>query len=159
MEIVERAGRAALSELDRLVGLLHRAPDHAGDPVPGVADLADLATRTAASGLQVDLDLDPAAGTVPQAVQLGVFRVVQEALTNTLKHAGASGAQVEVRLENGDVVATVSDDGRGAATGDGERAGRGLIGLAARIDALGGSFTHGPRPQGGYRVACRIPAS
>jgi len=159
MEIVERTGRAALSELDRLVGLLHRVPDNPGDPVPGVADLTDLASRTAASGLQVDLDLDPAAGTVPQAVQLGVFRVVQEALTNTLKHAGAGAARVEVRLDDGDVVATISDDGRGAVTGDGERAGRGLIGLAARIDALGGSFTHGPQPQGGYRVACRIPAS
>ncbi|HSK95061.1 MAG TPA: histidine kinase, partial [Euzebyales bacterium] len=160
--VVERTGRAALAELDRLVGLLHRTPDHLGAAVPGVADLTDLADRTAASGLRVDLDLDPTAADVPQAVQLGVFRVVQEALTNTLKHAGASRARVEVRRDEHELVATVSDDGQGTingSDGDARSAGRGLIGLAARIDALGGSFTHGPQPQGGYRVACRIPVS
>jgi signal transduction histidine kinase len=159
MEVVERTGRAALGELDRLIGSLHHDPEHIGDPVPGVADLADLADRTASGGLTVDLDLDPDAADTPQAVQLGVFRVVQEALTNTLKHADASSARVDVRLDNGDLVATISDDGHGPVNGSDRREGRGLIGLAARIDALGGSFAHGPQPHGGYRVACRIPVS
>jgi signal transduction histidine kinase len=156
MEVVERTGRAALGELDRLIGSLHHDSEQIPGPVPGVADLADLAERTTSSGLDVDVDLDPHVTSAPQAVQLGVFRLVQEALTNTLKHAGASRARVEVRLDGGHLVASVSDDGRGV-PGDGRRDGRGLIGLAARIDALGGSFTHGPRPHGGYRVACRIP--
>jgi signal transduction histidine kinase len=159
IEVVEHTGRAALGELDRLVGLLHRDRDAVEDPVPGLDDLAPLAERTAMSGLRVDLDVDVDAARVPRTVQLGVFRVVQEALTNTLKHAGARHARVDVHLDDDRVVAAVYDDGRGAADVSDRPDGRGLIGLAARIAVLGGTFEHGPRPEGGYRVACKIPLS
>lgn len=159
MEVVERTGRAALGELDRLVGLLRRDHDAGARSVPGVDDLAALVDRMKASGLRVDIDVDQDLPGVSRAVQLGMFRVVQEALTNTLKHGDATRAHVAVRLDGGRLVAEVCDDGRGVADRGAHRDGHGLIGLAARIDALGGSFVHGPRPEGGYRVACEIPLS
>jgi signal transduction histidine kinase len=159
IEVVERTGREALGELDRLVGLLHRDNESGDGSAPGLDDLAALVDRTAAGGLQVDLEVDDGVAGVPHAVQLGMFRLAQEALTNTLKHADATRARVTVRVDDGRLIAEVSDDGRGAADSDTQRDGRGLIGLAARIDALGGSFMHGPRPEGGYRVACEIPLS
>ena len=157
--IVERVGREALGELDRLLGLLRRQQDGdaATGAAPGLDDLPALVERATAGGLQVTLDLDADGAGMSQAVQLGVFRVVQEALTNTLKHARAGRAQVAVQSRGDRVVAEVTDDGHGSSGGDAPRRGQGLIGLAARVDALGGTLTHGPRPQGGYRVTCEIP--
>jgi signal transduction histidine kinase len=159
IEVVEQSGRSALRELDRLLGLLHRDRETVEEPAHGLDDLAALAERTTASGLQVTLDVDVEPDAVPQTVQHGVYRVVQEALTNTLKHADARHAQIDIRLGDHCLVAEIYDDGRAATGGFAQANGRGLIGLAARIDVLGGTFEHGPRPEGGYRVACEIPVA
>jgi signal transduction histidine kinase len=165
MEVVEQTGRAALRELDRLLGLLHRdreageAGEIVEEPAPGLEDLGTLAERTMSSSLQVELAVDADTDAVPRTVQHGVFRVIQEALTNTLKHANADHVRIDVHVDDDCLVASVYDDGRGTVGGSEPSDGRGLIGLAARIDVLGGTFAHGPQPGGGYRVACEIPLS
>jgi signal transduction histidine kinase len=159
MEVVEQTGRAAMRELDRLLGLLHRDREAVEEPAPGLDDLNALAERTMSSGLQVELSVDADPDAVPYTVQHGVFRVVQEALTNTLKHASAHHVRIDVHVDDDRLVASVYDDGRGTVDGPEPAGGRGLIGLAARIDVLGGSLAHGPQPEGGYRVACEIPLS
>jgi signal transduction histidine kinase len=159
IEVVEQTGRAALNELDRLLGLLDRDRQAVEDPAPGLDDLGALVERTTSSGLKVELAADVDAAAVPHTVQHGVFRVIQEALTNTLKHANARHVWIDVHVDDDRLVAAVSDDGRGNADGSRHPDSRGLIGLAARIDVLGGAFEHGPQPEGGYRVACEIPLS
>lgn len=149
---IEDVGRTALDELDNLLGLLGANPTERV-PLPGIADLRDLVDRTAQSGLQVELccdladDLDAAKGAV-------IYRIVQEALTNTLRHADAHAARVDVRRDDGDVVVTVTDDGRGATTAP---PGRGLAGMADRVALHLGSLQHGDQPGGGYCVAARVP--
>jgi signal transduction histidine kinase len=138
-------------------------------PQPGVARIPALVSRLCAAGMPVELAVGAPGGTptdLPPGVDLAAFRVVQEALTNVMKHAGQ--ARTTVRLEYGprDLLITVCDDGRPAAggprVGPGERAepgagGRGLIGLRERIAVYGGELDAGPRPGGGWRLAARIP--
>jgi signal transduction histidine kinase len=175
---VEASGRTAMTELRYLLGLL--APsgeDHwdAGEapaadltltPQPGVARIPALVSRLQAAGMPVELSVELSVelaaeipgGTppdLPPGVDLVAFRVVQEGLTNVMKHAGQ--ARTTVRLDYGprDLLITVSDDGRPAAgSGSG---GRGLIGLRERIAVYGGELDAGPRPGGGWRLAARIP--
>lgn len=148
---IEDVGSAALEEMDSLLGLLGPQPTDRS-PLPGIADLDDLAERTAQSGLRVELytelehDIDATQGAT-------VYRIVQEALTNTLRHAAAGVAVVDVRSEDGDVVVTVTDDGDGA-TGP---PGRGLAGMADRLALHGGSVQHGDLNDGGFRVSARMP--
>lgn len=156
---IEEVGRGALDELDGLLCSLSRAP---GDrqPVQGLEDVAGLVARVGRAGPAATLD-DRVAGPVPAAVGATAYRVVQEALTNTLKHADA--ALVEVVLSRHDDVleVVVHDDGRGSdrrsATGPPERAGRGLAGMGERVAALGGALEHGDDPRGGYHVTATIP--
>jgi signal transduction histidine kinase len=182
---VEASGRTAMTELRHLLGLLassgagHEdaaeasAPDMTLAPQPGVARIPALVARLRAAGMPVELSVEIPGGTppdLPPGVDLAAFRVVQEGLTNVMKHAGQ--ARTAVRLDHGprEVRITVADDGRPAAggprAGPGERAepgpgpgsgGRGLIGLRERIAVYGGELDAGPRPNGGWRLAARIP--
>jgi signal transduction histidine kinase len=182
---VEASGRAAMTELRHLLGLLAaeaagkadagdsdvtRDVRETGDaslaPQPGVARIPALVSRLRAAGMPVELSVqapDGAAPELPAGVDLAAFRVVQEALTNVMKHAGQ--ARTTVRLEYGpsDLLITVCDDGRPAAGGPPPgpglgAGGRGLIGLRERIAVYGGELAAGPRPGGGWRLAARIPA-
>ncbi len=183
---VEASGRTAMTELRHLLGLLAPSGEGHGDagdaaeaaealvpgevdgaalaPQPGVARIPALLSRVCAAGMPVKLSVDAPGGTprdLPPGVDLAAFRVVQEALTNVMKHAGQ--ARTTVRLDYGprDLLITVSDDGRPAADGQpapGPAAdGRGLIGLRERIAVYGGELDAGPRPGGGWRLAARIP--
>jgi signal transduction histidine kinase len=159
---IEVTSRAALTELRRLLGVLRQEDEPQGDlaPVPGLADLDSLLAEVAKAGLAVRLQVEGRPAQLPAGVDLSAYRIVQEALTNVVKHAGPARAQVAIRYRDHEVMVEVTDDGRGAAapTGDGRaRVGHGLIGMRERVAVFGGDLEVGPRPGGGFRVAARLP--
>ncbi|MBO0819174.1 MAG: sensor histidine kinase [Actinobacteria bacterium] len=164
MADVEQTARTALEEMRRMLGLL-RSPDDGEDTgsldvAHGVADIAALAARMTGAGVAVTVRTTGEPFAVPEDVGLAVYRIAQEALTNVLKHAGP--AHAEVHLHYGEQLEiTVTDDGRGAAavlTGTAPPgAGRGTTGMRERVAMLGGRFTAGPQPGGGFRVHAVIP--
>jgi signal transduction histidine kinase len=159
---IEATSRAALTELRRLLGVLRQEDEPQGDlaPVPGLADLDGLLAEVAKAGLAVRLQVEGRPAQLPAGVDLSAYRIVQEALTNVVKHAGSARAQVAIRYRDHEVLVEVTDDGRGAAapTGDGRaRVGHGLIGMRERVAVFGGDLEVGPRPGGGFRVAARLP--
>ena len=129
-------------------------------PQPTLGELEALVAQVQAAGLPVELRIEGAPRPLPAAVELSAYRVAQEALTNTLKHAGPARAQVTIGYRHQEVRVEVSDDGRGvtAPTGDGRaRVGHGLIGMRERVQVFGGDLEVGPGPVGGFRVAARLP--
>ncbi len=156
---ISATGRRALAEMRRLVGVL-RADDPAAEeyaPQPGLAQLEDLIANMRASGLPVELSVTGTPGGLTEGEQLAIYRVVQEALTNVLKHAGPRAtARVEVEFHPDQVVLRVIDDGRGAAAPPGE-GGHGLIGMRERVAVYGGAVEAGPRQGGGFQVTARLP--
>jgi signal transduction histidine kinase len=160
---IEGAGREALAELRRLLAAV-RPGEADGDPLrplPGLDRLDELAASMRAAGLEVTIDRHRAAGApLPAGVALSAYRIVQEALTNTLRHAAASHAVVTVRLVEGLVELDIRDDGRGAGpSGAGTNgAGRGIAGMRERATMLGGTLEAGALPDGeGFRVHARLP--
>ncbi len=173
MADVERTGRTALDEMRHLLGLLRSGePADAGDaretnaaapgaaylPPFGLADIDDLAEGMRGAGLPVTVLRRGEPRDVPEAIGLTAYRIVQESLTNVLKHAGPAAATVELDFAT-ELGVTITDDGRGAsaALGAVPGAGRGAAGLRERVAALGGRLSIGPRPGGGYRVHATIP--
>ncbi len=159
---IEATSRAALTELRRLLGVLREDSQPQGDltPVPGLADLDGLLAEVAKAGLAVRLRVEGTPLPLPAGVDLSAYRIVQEALTNVVKHAGPARAQVVVGYHDHDVTLEVTDDGSGvgAPIGDGQaRVGHGLIGMRERVAAFGGDLEVGSRPGGGFRVAARLP--
>ena len=160
---IERAGREALLELRRLLGAV-RPDARAEDPTrpqPGLERLDELAEPLREGGLRVVVRREGQAATVPAGVDLSAYRIVQEALTNTLRHARATSAEVTVRYGADAVEVDVRDDGRAAmpanGDGEGEARGHGLVGMRERALLLGGTLEAGPQPRGGYRVYARLP--
>jgi signal transduction histidine kinase len=159
---IEATSRAALTELRRLLGVLRQddEPQASLTPVPGLADLEGLLAEVAKAGLAVKLQINGTRPPLPAGVDLSAYRIVQEALTNVVKHAGPAHAQITIRYRDQDVTVEVTDDGRGVAAvaDDGRRGtGHGLIGMRERVAAFGGDLEVGPRPGGGFRVAARLP--
>ena len=159
---IEVTSRAALTELRRLLGVLRQEGEPQGSlaPVPGLADLDGLLAEVAKAGLGVRLRVEGTPSPLPAGVDLSAYRIVQEALTNVVKHAGPARAQVVVGYRDQDVRVEVTDDGRGvtAPTSNGRaRVGHGLIGMRERVQVFGGDLEVGPRPGGGFRVAARLP--
>ncbi len=159
LRAVEASGRTAMAELRNLLGLLSPAgADVALRPQPGLGELDELISRVAAAGLAVELEVRGTPRPLPPGADLAAYRVVQEALTNVLRHAG--GAATSVVVDWGDELEiTVSDAGRGpsAASGGPSAAGRGLLGLQERLSLYGGELDAGPRPGGGWRVRAVMP--
>jgi signal transduction histidine kinase len=159
---IEATSRAALEELRRLLGVLRQdsEPQASLTPVPGLADLDSLLAEVAKVGLAVRLRVEGTPSPLPPGVDLSAYRIVQEALTNVVKHAGPARAQVTIGYRDQEVMVEVIDDGRGAVTpaGDGRAGtGHGLIGMRERVAVFGGDLEVGPRPGGGFRVAARLP--
>jgi signal transduction histidine kinase len=166
---VEASGRAAMGELRNLLSLLAPAGGGSGDsplvPQPGLADVSALVERVSAAGLPVQLHSSLPSGGLPPGLDLAVYRVVQEGLTNVLRHAGGAPTVVRIsgRLEQ--LVITVSDDGSGTSGAEsawasghgGAEPGRGLLGLRERVALYGGGVDAGPRPGGGWRLRATIP--
>jgi len=158
LEKIEHAGRQALTEMRRLLGVLHEPHEEAGlTPQPGLGDLAALADSVRTSGLPVDLIIDADHAVLPAAVSVSAYRIVQEALTNILKHAGPAHAEVAI-TRTGDVVTIeVTDDGTGPPAVTTHPGGYGLAGMRERAAVFGGELSAGPRPGGGFAVRARLP--
>jgi len=178
---IRQASDEALGELHAMLGVLRERDGDAGgaplSPAPGLAELDALVAQAAGAGVEVRVSLEGEPRRLPPAVDLACYRVVQESLTNVARHAGASRADITVRHHDGRVEVEVVDDGNGvvppsAATdslrpagspvGDRQirrsgRPGQGLVGMHERVAGLGGEFTAGRRPGGGFRVQASLP--
>jgi signal transduction histidine kinase len=161
---IAATGREALAEMHRLLGVLREDGDRDDDPheasrrpAPGLADLTTLVDQVRSAGLATTLTVTGAPTTLTTAAQLAVYRLVQEALTNSLTHArDARQATVRLTWSSDALAVTVRDDGRGAALRS-DRVGHGLVGMRERMGAYGGSVTAGPGPDGGWRVEASLP--
>ncbi|MBD0328689.1 MAG: sensor histidine kinase [Thermoleophilia bacterium] len=152
---VEETGRQALAEMRRLLGILRGDEEPAAlVPQPGVAELGSLVEHVRRAGLPVQLVVAGEAQPLPPGVDLAAYRVVQEALTNALKHAGPARAEVALRYLPGALEVVVTNDGRVAANG---RAGHGLVGMRERVALYGGELEAGPRGENGYAVRATLP--
>jgi signal transduction histidine kinase len=150
---VEVASRQAIAELQQLVGVLRRQDD--GDdlaPQPSLQGLGELVEHMRRAGLPVALTIEGQQGPLPAGVELSAYRIIQEALTNTLKHAGPAQAGITVRYGNGSVELEVVDDGRGPPTARPGTGGKGLVGMQERVRLYGGRLDVGARRGGGFRV-------
>jgi signal transduction histidine kinase len=155
LEAIRQGSAGAMQELRAALGVL-RDPGGgpARAPAPGLGQLAELVAGVTGAGRAVDVVVEGDPGELPPAADLAAYRVVQESLTNVVKHAGPAAATVRVAYEPGWVVVEVSDDGDGAAPASG---GSGIAGLRERVAAAGGELEAGPRPGGGFRVTARLP--
>jgi signal transduction histidine kinase len=174
LETISDTSRDALNEMRRLLGVLRSTPGSGSDggdgdrdrdlaPAPGLGALDDLAARVTEAGVPVDLRVDGDHAGLPAGVDLAAYRIVQEALTNVLKHAGPARATVAVRYHDDAVRLVITDDGRGAApvangngNGNGRHTGHGIVGMRERAELYGGSLAAGPRPGGGFRVTATL---
>jgi signal transduction histidine kinase len=154
---VEQAGRTALTEMRRLLGALRQDGDALDlTPSPGLDDLDSLVQDVRAAGLDVHLHLDGERVELPRSLDLSAYRIVQEGLTNALKHAGASRADVSVHYADDRLRLEVSDNGRGQATRS-EGAGHGLVGIAERVKIYGGDMSAFARASGGFVLRASLP--
>jgi signal transduction histidine kinase len=154
-DTISATGRQAVAQLDRALGVL-RADGPARHPLPGIADLPDLVAQSRSADLAAELVVQGQPRLVPAELGAAVYRVAQEALTNTIKHAAASRVTVELAWRGTELLVQVIDDGRGA-TVAGPAGGRGLVGMRERVRAFGGTLETGPADETGFRVSARIP--
>jgi signal transduction histidine kinase len=158
--IVERTGREALAEMRRMVGVLRRPEEGpALAPQPSLEHLENLVEHAREAGLPVELRVEGEAVQLPVGVDLTAYRLVQEGLTNALKHSHATRAEVLVHYSDGQIEIVVNDDGRGIGSDDGGGGGHGLVGMRERVSVYGGELDAGPRPEGGYRLRARLPVA
>jgi len=156
LEKIERSGRESLVEMRRLLGVLRSDPGEASTaPQPGLGSLAGLVEQVSAAGLPVDLEIEGEDRDLPPALDLSVYRIVQESLTNVLKHAAGASARVRIRCAASVVEVEVLDDGAGPAEAPG--IGHGLVGMRERVAVFGGSLEAGPRAGGGFAVHAQFP--
>jgi signal transduction histidine kinase len=156
---IEEVGRTTLAELRRLLGSVHlRDDEHAEAPQPGLERLDELVAPLRAAGLSVQIVEEGAGGAAPAGVEVSAYRIIQEALTNVLRHAGATRANVTLRRSPGTLEIEVVDNGRGSASRRSTAGtGLGLVGMRERAALLGGSLDAAPTAHGGFRVHARLP--
>jgi signal transduction histidine kinase len=153
---VERAGRTALAEMRRLLAAMRNGDDELElGPQPGLDVLDSLVEDVTRAGLPVRLHVEGEAVALPRAVDLSAYRIVQEGLTNALRHAHASNADVTLRYAPAELRIEVRDDGPGGAKGDGR--GHGLVGIRERVKIYGGEMTAGTAPEGGFVLSALLP--
>ena len=159
IQAIEATGRESLSEMRRILGVLRNDEDEAElTPTPSLDDFSRLVQQCEEAGLPVDLVVEGEARRLPASLELSAYRIVQESLTNSLKHAGPAKATVRLRYRDSALDVEVADNGRGAAaqmSADGS--GQGLVGMRERVEAFGGSLRTGPRPGGGFEVRAHLP--
>jgi len=156
LDAIEHAGEQALTEMRRLLGMLRAADERAAlDPQPGLDRLGELAGQVASAGLPVELRIEGEPVELPPGVDVSAYRIVQEALTNALKHAGPARATVTLRYGDEALELEVVDDGAGNANGGGS--GHGLVGIRERVGVYGGELEAGAHPDGGFRVRALLP--
>jgi len=156
LRAISRTSKEALDELRATLAVVRRSdPSGVRAPTPGLARLADLVDRMGGTGVPVAVEVTGAPRELPAVVDLAAYRLVQESLTNVLRHAGPASATVQVAYEPDSLAVTVTDTGRGP--GPARPGGHGLLGMRERVTALGGTFEAGPGPAGGFRVQGRFP--
>ncbi|MBM0238903.1 sensor histidine kinase [Micromonospora sp. ATA32] len=155
---IEDTSRVTLREMRRLLDVLRTDAEPAADlaPQPGLAGIESLVEQVREAGLPVTLRFEGTPGPLEEGVALTVYRIVQEALTNALKHAGTATAQVRIAYGGTALTVEVADTGRGPGPGP-DRIGHGLVGMRERVGLYGGTLRIGPRPGGGFRVYATIP--
>ena len=157
LETIERTGRTAMAEMRRLLGMLRRSDDElALAPQPSLGHIEDLVAQIREAGMPVDLRIEGEPRPLAPGIDLSAYRIVQEALTNALKHAGPASARVTIRYGDNDLDIEIADDGQGAI----EKApagGHGLVGMRERVALFGGDLATGRRLGGGYAVRARLP--
>jgi signal transduction histidine kinase len=157
---IEATSRETLSGLRRMVTGLRRAepgprPGQAPlDPAPGLAGIDRLAATTLDAGVKVDVDWHGSREPLPADIDLSAFRIIQEAVTNVVRHAGTSRCRVLIDQQDGQLSIEVTDSGHGSSMAG---TGYGITGMRERAALLGGDFSAGPRPGGGFRVTARLP--
>ncbi|MFE2725884.1 sensor histidine kinase [Kitasatospora sp. NPDC059327] len=163
LRAIEATSRETLAGLRRTLVALRQADPGAADstrapraPAPGLADLERLAAATADAGVHVDLRIGGERRPLPADIDLSAYRIVQEALTNVVRHAGTGHCRVSVDFGDEELSVEIVDDGRGAAA-SGSAHGFGLVGMRERVGLLHGRLSAGPRPEGGFRVVARVP--
>jgi signal transduction histidine kinase len=158
LSAIEATSRETLSGLRRMLGALRQAESDPVDttPAPGLADLERLAATTSRAGVEVDVIWRGQPRTLPPEVDLSAFRIIQEAVTNVVRHARSPHCQVALDYLDGDQLSIeILDNGHGCPT---EGIGYGIAGMRERVNLLHGHFCAGPRPEGGFRVEVRLPA-
>jgi signal transduction histidine kinase len=155
---IEASSRQAVDELHRLLGFLRQAGDTDDlAPSPGVSQLPRLVAGMSDSDLAVEVGVEGVQRPLPPTIDVSAYRIVQEALTNTLKHAQASHADVRLRYRPGELEVEIVDDGRGATGSSASGSGLGLIGMRERAALHGGRLVAGPEPGGGFAVRVNLP--
>ncbi|MFD7133265.1 sensor histidine kinase [Streptomyces sp. NPDC059894] len=156
---IEDSSRDTLAGLRRMLGALRRADPGDGTPpfpAPVLADLDGLVERAGGADVRVDVEWRGARRALPTEIELAAYRIVQEAITNVVRHSGAGACRVTVGYQEDDLLLEITDEGGGPAVLPGT-AGYGLTGMRERAALLHGEFTAGPLPEGGFRVAARLP--
>ena len=158
LDNIETAGRQALGDIERMLGILRASDEEACcDAEPGMDQIEELCDQVRDAGLPVELAVEGEVRELPSSLDLTAYRIVQESLTNTLKHAGRTHAQVKLDYEPDWLVIDVLDEGRGVAAGAAVGGGRGLLGMRERVMIFGGELQAGPRAEGGFAVHARLP--
>ena len=157
LHLIRETGQEAITELGTLVALIRDEQPPGLDPQPTLRDVERLAASTRSAGLDVTVETAGQPRDLPSSVELNAYRVVQEGLTNALKHAPGSAVRVTLRYNPGGLDVEVSDNGQGTAAGLGTR--RGLIGLRERAAVFGGQFEAGRDPDGGWKVRASFPTA
>jgi signal transduction histidine kinase len=165
LQAIASVSRSTLAEIRRMLGVLRESTDDAIDrgpaytPAPGLDELDRLVREVQGAGVPVDVSYEGARVELPRGIDVTGYRIVQEALTNVLRHAGRAHASVLVRYAPGALCLEIIDDGRGVngRAESTERGGHGLIGMRERVAVYGGTLEAGPRVGGGFRVAVRLP--
>lgn len=157
LRVIEVASRRALAEMRHMLGVLrsNESPEDSADPAPGLARLAELVERAKEGGVEVDVHTQNVAG-LPEGVARSAYRIVQEALTNVMKHAAPTRCQLTVEADGSELRLDVVNDGTEVRR-PGAPDGQGLIGMRERVALYGGDLRAGPRPKGGFAVHARIP--
>jgi signal transduction histidine kinase len=159
LESIESTGRQALRDMRQLLGVLRAEGERAASsPAPALSDLGELVEGMHAAGTSVDLRVGGDVRQLPEGLELSAYRIVQEALTNVVKHAATDRARVDLRYEPEELAIEIVDDGAGGRAAM-YGAGHGLVGMRERAALHGGSLEAGPLPVRGYRVAARLPIS
>ena len=152
---IRATGQEAIAEMGTLLSLARSEAESSRQPQPSLADLDQLLQRTREAGLRVELDVEGEPCELPAPLALSAYRIVQEGLTNALKHSAQATAQVIVRYGAQQLEVEVLDDGTGSVNGSGTR--RGLAGIGERVAVFGGRFEAGPRPEGGWHIKAALP--
>jgi signal transduction histidine kinase len=156
LETVERTGRSALTEMRRLLGMLRADANEPLAPQPGLSEIHVLVTQLREAGLPVELQVDGDPRELPVGIELSAYRIVQEALTNALKHAGNARASVHIRYGSDSLELEIADDGTGTSSPVAS-GGHGLVGMRERVALYGGRLDAGQRPSGGFAVRVLLP--